>query len=429
MMDSIREISNSLLGDSYYEIQHKSGLKIFVYPKEGYSTTYAVFGTNYGSIDTFIKKSGEDAVAIPEGTAHFLEHKLFESEELDAFERFAKTGANANAYTSFDKTCYLFSCSSNFTENLGILLDFVQHPYFTQKTVEKEQGIIGQEIRMYQDEPSWQVLFNLLKCLYHKHPVKIDIAGTVDSIAEITADMLYDCYNNFYNLGNMVLAVVGNTTVEEVLEVADANLEKKELVKIERADYGEPEEIVSDYFEEALAVSQPLFTLGFKESTKGGELTLKDKILTSLLLEYISGDTSPLYERLFNDGLINTGFGSEYFTGYGYRAVIFSGESRDPKAVADAIKAEIRKVHAEGIREEDFERIRRMHYGRAIMDYNDVDGLANELVAATFEGYGLFDEIDIYKTLTLKDAEDRLKDQMHEEFSAMSVIIPKGETP
>lgn len=429
MMDSIREISNSLLGDSYYEIQHKSGLKIFVYPKEGYSTTYAVFGTNYGSIDTFIKKTGEAAVAIPEGTAHFLEHKLFESEELDAFERFAKTGANANAYTSFDKTCYLFSCSSNFKENLGILLDFVQHPYFTQKTVEKEQGIIGQEIRMYQDEPSWQVLFNLLKCLYHKHPVKIDIAGTVDSIAEITADMLYDCYNNFYNLGNMVLAVVGNTTVEEVLEVADANLEKKELVKIERADYGEPEEIVSDYFEEALAVSQPLFTLGFKESTKGGELTLKDKILTSLLLEYISGDTSPLYERLFNDGLINTGFGSEYFTGYGYRAVIFSGESRDPKAVADAIKAEIRKVHAEGIREEDFERIRRMHYGRAIMDYNDVDGLANELVAATFEGYGLFDEIDIYKTLTLKDAEDRLKDQMHEEFSAMSVIIPKGETP
>ena len=429
MMDSIREISNSLLGDSYYEIQHKSGLKIFVYPKEGYSTTYAVFGTNYGSIDTFIKKTGEAAVAIPEGTAHFLEHKLFESEELDAFERFAKTGANANAYTSFDKTCYLFSCSSNFKENLGILLDFVQHPYFTQKTVEKEQGIIGQEIRMYQDEPSWQVLFNLLKCLYHKHPVKIDIAGTVDSIAEITADMLYDCYNNFYNLGNMVLAVVGNTTVEEVLEVADANLEAKELVKIERADYGEPEEIVSDYFEEALAVSQPLFTLGFKESTKGGELTLKDKILTSLLLEYISGDTSPLYERLFNDGLINTGFGSEYFTGYGYRAVIFSGESRDPKAVADAIKAEIRKVHKEGIREEDFERIRRMHYGRAIMDYNDVDGLANELVAATFEGYGLFDEIEIYKTLTLKDAEDRLKEQMHEEFSAMSVIIPKGETP
>lgn len=429
MMDNVREISNSLLGDSYYEIQHKSGLKIFVYPKDGYSTTYAVFGTNYGSIDTFIKKSGEDAVAIPAGTAHFLEHKLFESEELDAFERFAKTGANANAYTSFDKTCYLFSCSSNFKENLGILLDFVQHPYFTQKTVEKEQGIIGQEIRMYQDEPSWQVLFNLLKCLYHKHPVKIDIAGTVDSIAEITADMLYDCYNNFYNLGNMVLAVVGNTTVEEVLEVADANLEAKELVKIERADYGEPEEIVSDYFEEALAVSQPLFTLGFKESTKGGELTLKDKILTSLLLEYISGDTSPLYERLFNDGLINTGFGSEYFTGYGYRAVIFSGESRDPKAVADAIKAEIRKVHKEGIREEDFERIRRMHYGRAIMDYNDVDGLANELVAATFEGYGLFDEIEIYKTLTLKDAEDRLKEQMHEEFSAMSVIIPKGETP
>ena len=204
-------------------------------------------------------------------------------------------------------------------------------------------------------------------------------------------------------------------------------MEVKELVKTERADYGEPDEIVSDYFEEALAVSQPLFTLGFKESVKGKTLTLKDKILTSLLLEYISGDTSPLYERLFNEGLINTGFGSEYFTGYGYSAVIFSGESRDPKAVADAIKAELRKVHTEGLNAEDFERIRRMHYGRAIMDYNDVDGLANELVAATFEGYGLFDEIEIYKTLTLQDAEDRLAEQMHEEFSAMSVIVPKGE--
>ena len=215
-MAEIRERSNALLGDSFFEIKHDTGLRIFVYPKKGYSTTYAVFGTNYGSIDTFIKTVGNDATPIPEGTAHFLEHKLFESEELDAFERFAKTGANANAYTSFDKTCYLFSCSSNFSKNLEILLDFVQHPYFTQQTVEKEQGIIGQEIRMYQDEPSWQVLFNLLKLMYHKHPVKIDIAGTVESIAEITADTLYGCYNNFYNLNNMVLAVVGNTTVDEV---------------------------------------------------------------------------------------------------------------------------------------------------------------------------------------------------------------------
>ncbi|NLL63652.1 MAG: insulinase family protein [Ruminococcaceae bacterium] len=223
----MRKIKNSLLGDLYYEIDHKSGLKIFVYPKVGYESSYAVFGTNYGSIDTFIKRQGEDAIKIPEGTAHFLEHKLFESEEQDAFERFATTGASANAFTSFDKTCYLFSCSNKFAENLEILLDFVQHPYFTQETVEKEQGIIGQEIKMYQDVPSWQVLFNLFRCLFHNHPVKIDIAGTVESIAEISAELLYDCYNNFYNLDNMVLACAGNTTVEEVLSVVDRIVKKR----------------------------------------------------------------------------------------------------------------------------------------------------------------------------------------------------------
>ncbi len=418
---NIHEIKNDLLGDSYFEIDHKTGLKILVYPKKGYSSSYAIFGTNYGSIDTFIKKQGEEAEAIPEGTAHFLEHKLFESEELDAFERFAKTGASANAYTSFDKTCYLFSCSSNFAQNLGILLDFVQHPYFTQKTVEKEQGIIGQEIRMYQDEPSWQVLFNLLRCLYHRHPVNIDIAGTVDSIAEITADMLYKCYNTFYNPCNMVLACVGNTTVEEVLEVVEKFLEPKECIVTERADYGEPYEIVSEYFEEKLAVSMPLFCLGFKEDAST-ELTLKDKILTSIILEYIAGDTSPLYDKLFSEGLINTGFGSEYFAGFGYRAILFSGESKDPAAVAQAIKDEIKRVKSEGIDPDAFERFRRMHYGRAIMDYNDIDGLANELVASEFEGYHLFDEIDIYKSITVEEAEERLKSELDVSNCALSII-------
>ena len=428
MTSNMNTISNDLLLDSYYEIKHKSGLKILVYPKEGYSTTYAVFGTNYGSIDTFIKRAGEEASPIPEGTAHFLEHKLFESEELDAFERFAKTGASANAYTSFDKTCYLFSCSSNFKENLGILLDFVQHPYFTQKTVEKEQGIIGQEIRMYQDQPEWQVLFNLLRCLYHKHPVKIDIAGTVESISHITADMLYGCYNNFYNLNNMVLAVVGNTTVDEVLAVADEYLENKEAVVVERADYGEPDEIVMDYMEEKLSVSMPLFTLGYKEKSGENQIkSLRDKILTSLILEYIAGDTSPLYDKLFSEGLINTGFGSEYFTGYGYAAVIFSGESKDPQKVCACIREEIARVKREGIAAEDFERIKKMHYGRAIMDYNDVDGLANVLVSSEFEGYHLFDEIDIYRTITLDDATKRLIELFAEERSALSVIYPNKE--
>ena len=225
----VKYIENEILGEGYYSIDHKSGLKILVYPKPEYTSTYAVFGTKYGSIDTRFKRSDtESFTEIPAGTAHFLEHKLFESEELDAFQRYAKTGASANAYTSFDRTCYLFACTGHFKENFEILLDFVRHPYFTEATVQKEQGIIGQEIDMYKDSPEWECLFNLLECLYHKHPVKIDIAGTKESIAEITAEMLFSCYETFYNLSNMALAVAGKTTVEEVLEIADRLLESDE---------------------------------------------------------------------------------------------------------------------------------------------------------------------------------------------------------
>ena len=425
-MANIKEIRNDLLSDSYFEIEHDSGLKVLVYPKPGYSTTYAIFGTNYGSIDTVVKKVGEEGYTIPEGTAHFLEHKLFESEELDAFERFAKTGASANAYTSFDRTCYLFSCSSNFKENLEILIDFVQHPFFTEKTVQKEQGIIGQEIRMYQDEPSWQVMFNLLRLLYSKHPVRIDIAGTIESIAEISAETLYDCYNNFYSLPNMVLAVAGNTTVDEVLDVVSKTLEVKEPIKVERTDFGEPLEVSTNYYEEKLSVTIPMFTLGYKEKTES-PLTLKDKILTSILAEYIVGDSSALYESLFNEELINNSFGFEYFTGPGYRATMFAGESKDPKKVMEKINAEVLRIRKDGINEIEFERIRRQHYGRAIMGYNDVDGLANELVSSEFEGYHMFDEIEIYQTITLEEAEERLKDQFLPEYSALSVVLPKEE--
>lgn len=423
-MSDIREIRSGILGDSYFEVKHPSGLTVMVYPKAGYSTTYAIFGTNYGSIDTFIKTAGSEPEPIPEGTAHYLEHKLFESEELDAFERFAKTGASANAYTSFDKTCFLFSCASNFAQNLHILMDFVQHPYFTEQTVQKEQGIIGQEIRMYQDEPGWQVLFNLLKCLYVNHPVKIDIAGTVESISHITAELLYGCYDNFYSLNNMVLCVAGNTTVEEVLEVVDAEVVDKPNIQVERADYGEPADVVDTRAEQTLAVSMPLFALGFKEHWDTPVRTLKEKLIANLLLDYIAGEMSLLYNRLLNEGLINTGFGYEYFTGYDYAAAIFEGESRDPDAVADAIRQEIARVKREGLNQEEFDRILKMSYGKAIMDYNDIDGLANDMVAAHFEGWDLFDDLDIYRTLTKEDVEAQLAHELDEAASAISIIRP-----
>ena len=247
---NIQEIKSERAHDSYYKITHDSGLTIFVYPKQGYKSAYAIFGTKYGSINTCFSLDGGEKITVPDGIAHYLEHKLFESEDGDAFARYAKTGANANAYTSFEKTCYLFSCTDRFDESFEILLDFVQNPYFTAQTVAKEQGIIGQEIKMYDDSPDWRVMFNMLGGMYHNHPVKIDIAGTVESIAEITAEKLYDIYNVFYNLNNMVLCVSGNVTVEQVLKTADKMLKPCEKHTIQNFFKDEPREIAQPYVEQ-----------------------------------------------------------------------------------------------------------------------------------------------------------------------------------
>lgn len=422
----MKEIKSEILGEKYFEVDHKSGLKIFIMPKENYSSSYAVFGTKYGSIDTKFKRSDSDEwITVPEGIAHFLEHKLFENEDLDAFARYAKTGASANAYTSFDKTCYLFQCSGNFEASLEILLDFVTHPYFTKETVEKEQGIIGQEITMYYDVAGWMGTFNLLRCLYKNHPVRIDIAGTVESIAQITDKLLYDCYNTFYNLNNMCLAVVGDVTPEQVLAVCDKMLEKAEPLSIERSFDDEPREIVESYAEYNLAMSMPVFSFGYKEECKDLTQNLRKMIEVNILLEILAGDTSGLYNKMFDNGLINTSFSKEYFTGFGYEAIMFDGESVNPQAVADEIKKAVAALRADGIDDEQFENARRSLYGREIMEYNDIDSIANAVLSAYFNGYSVFDTMEIYKSVTKEDIEKRLENMMMEEYSALSVVKNK----
>lgn len=419
-------VESSALGEKYYEIDHKSGLKIFVMPKENYKSTYAVFGTKYGSIDTRFKRSDSDEfTVVPEGIAHFLEHKLFESEELDAFTRYAETGASANAYTSFDKTCYLFQCSDRFEDSLKILLDFVTHPYFTKETVEKEQGIIGQEITMYYDVAGWMSTFNLLRCLYKNHPVRIDIAGTVQSISEITDKLLYDCYNTFYNLHNMALVVVGNADVNRVAAICDEYLEKAENVTVERSFEPEPREIVKPYEEYNLAMSVPVFSFGYKEKCETPERTLKEVVETGILLEVLAGESSPLYSRLIEKGLINSQFSKEYFVGYGYEAIMFDGESTNPRAVADEIKKEVTRLKNEGIDEELFETVRRNLYGKEIMQYNDIDAIANAMISCYFANHNIFDTMDIYKNVTKQDIEKRLSEVMDEKYSALSVVKSK----
>lgn len=421
---NIKEIKNELLNEKYYDIDHPSGLKILVMPKENYASSYAIFATKYGSIDTMIQMQDGSFKEIPEGTAHFLEHKLFESEDLDAFERFAKTGASANAYTSFDRTGYLFSCSANFKKNLEILLDFVQNPYFTQATVEKEQGIIGQEIDMYKDVPDWEVMFNCLRTMYHNLPVRIDIAGTQESIAQITAETLYGCYDNFYNLHNMVLAVAGNVCVNEVIEAADKVLKPVDGKMAQRKIIDEPKEVVENYVEEKLSVATPQFMFGFKESWDAPERTTKEEISMEILLDMLSGQSSGLYKRLFDGKLINNSFGFEYFTGFGYSCVLFAGESSDPKKVAEEIVKEINRFRETGFDEVTFERTKKKLYGRMIMGMNDVDGIANNMAVSYFAGEDIFADFEIYKTITLDDVTELFGKTLDEDYSVLSVIKP-----
>ena len=409
-MPDIREVKSERLGESYFEIDHPSGLKILVYPKKNYAATYAVFGTRYGSIDT-----------------EFRLHKLFESEDLDAFERYAKTGASANAYTSFDKTCYLFSCTGKFQESLEILLDFVTHPYFTEKTVQKEQGIIGQEIQMCRDEAGWEALFSLLRAMYKTHPVRIDIAGTVESIAEITPELLYKCYETFYNFSNMVLCVAGNVTPDEVLSVADRLLKPQKPIRIERKFHREPREVAESYTEETLSVAFPIFSLGFKEAVETPERSLREILISDIILEAVAGKTSAFYSELLEAGLINTSFESEYFCGYGYAAWIFTGESPDGREVQKRITARIRALQESGISKADFERIRKKLYGRSIMQFNDIDGIANAMVSAYFCKEGLFDETEILQSLTLDEVNARLRTALQTDCASLSVIKPEGE--
>lgn len=418
---SITEIKSKRAGDKYFKIDHLSGLTIYVYPKEGYNSAYAIFGTRYGSINTCFSVDDGAKITVPDGIAHYLEHKLFESEDGDAFVRYAKTGANANAYTSFEKTCYLFSCTDKFDESLEILLDFVQDPYFTAQTVAKEQGIIGQEIKMYDDSPEWRVMFNMLEGMYKHHPVKIDIAGTVDTIAEITAEKLYDVYNVFYNLNNMVLCVSGNITVEQVLKTADKMLKPSDKRKITNYFEDEPYEINEPYVEQSFPVSMPLFNLGFKEKA---DRILNEKQLaqTDILLSMIASQTSVLYRNLMDANLINSSFSYELFEGPGYCSVIFGGESRAPKQAAEMIKQYINKLKNQGLDEKDFEIAKKAVYGDIVSSLNSVSSISNAIADYHFNGNEMFAYIDAIADTSFEDVSKRLAEMLDVSNCTLSVV-------
>ncbi len=419
-------IASKRLGEEYIKVQHPTGLTILLCPMKGFSTAYAQFGTKYGSVDTRFRVDGEEDFAqVPEGIAHFLEHKLFECEDgVDAFERYAKTGASANAFTSFDKTCYLFTCSENFEESLEILLDFVTHPYFTQQTVEKEQGIIGQEIRMYDDNADWRVYFNLLGALYHNHPVRIDIAGTVESIAEIDADLLYRCYNTFYNLHNMVLTIAGNFDVDSALAVADKVLKPAKPIKIESIAPEEPESVYKARVEQEFEVAMPMFQIGYKGvADHDPAVNMENMVLDEILMEVLMGETSPLYETLYTQGLISSGFAGEVMSSRDYYCSIFSGESKDPDKVYDLLRNEIESIKAQGIDKADFERAKKSIYGRYLSMYSRADSIAGLMTQAYFSNVDAYYVLEKAADATLEKITERLKTYDNAK-SAISIVKP-----
>ncbi len=419
----IETITSSVTGDKCLKINHKSGLTIYVSEMDGFSTTHALFATKYGSINTKFKTCREsDFCTVPEGIAHFLEHKLFENEDCDVFSLYAKTGANANAYTSFDRTCYLFSCSDNYKESLEILLSFVQSPYFTPESVQKELGIIGQEIRMTNDDPDWRVFFNMLRGLYHEHPVKIDIAGTEESISRITDTLLYRCYYTFYNLHNMVLSIAGNCKAEEILEIADKILKPCEDLQLESVFPDEPMTIVTPETVEYAAVGTTIFCIGIKCAPKSGFSSTKAQIEGYIAIQVLSNASSELYRSMIEEKLINNVFSSEVFNGDGYYSIIFEGESSDPHAVKEKITEAIYKAKETGLDPELFEEVRRALYGEMIMNTNDVSAVANIMMNAHMSGGVPFETIELLSKMTIDDVNRFIREEINPELSTLSII-------
>lgn len=419
-----KTITSTALSESYIKIAHKSGLTILLHPMPQYNSVYALFGTKFGSVNrTFKTDRDEDFCTVPDGIAHFLEHKLFEGETEDAFVSYSRTGANANAYTSFNRTCYLFSATEKIYESLEILLNFVTHPYFTDETVQKEQGIIGQEIKMYDDDPSWCVFLNLLKALYWENPIRIDIAGSVESIAQITPELLYRTYHTFYNLGNMVLSIAGNFEVQKVIELADKLLPVCEKISIENKFPSEPSDVFLKKIEKKLEVAMPLFEIGFKEKPDC-ENTLKGRIMNEMLLEMIFGESTEFYQSLYSRGIINSTFGSEVMAGDGYLINILGGEAPDPQQVYDEITAEIERLRAEGLNEELFENVKKQFYGDRVSKFNAVENVATAMMNAYFEGYDAFDSLEIIADIKFEDLCERFKDQFNTEHTSISVVTP-----
>ena len=413
------------VGESLWQEKLDNGLTLFVNPRPGFQKSFAFFATNYGGMDMRFSLDGawQDT---PAGVAHFLEHKMFDTQDGNALQDLAANGASPNAFTSSAITGYYFECTEKFEENLKILLSFVSIPWFTQESVDKEQGIIGQEIQMIEDDPEWQVFMNLLAGLYEHHPIRVSVAGSRESISHITADTLYACHKAFYNPSNMVLCVSGNVDPERVCAIAREILPKEGNPPIQR-DYGpeEPATAAESLRERKMAVSTPIFQLGFKaDPAPMGQERLRRQLIGTLAMEVLCGSSSSLYAKLYREGLINQKFGCGYEAYPGCAFLYAGGESKDPQAVKDALLAEAERLGREGVDAALFQRLKKASYGSMVCALNSEEQVCIEQAQGYFAGVDYLDFPAVFDTVAQADVEEALRTWCTAERSALAVVRP-----
>lgn len=404
-----------------------NGLKVIIVPKKESTKKFVIWGTKFGSIDNkFILPETGEEVTVPDGVAHFLEHKMFEQPNgTNSLDTMMALGLDANAYTTNDHTAYLFECSEdeNFYKGLDELMDYVQSPYYTNENVEKEKGIIGQEIMMYDDDPGFQLYLNTLKCLYSKCPIRIDIAGSIDSIAPINPDILYKCYNTFYNPSNMVLVVCGNFEPQNILEEIKKRLKpSKNIGEIHRIYEEEPKEINEKHMEKSMSVSMPIFMIGIKDKIVNPSERVRRHMAIEVILNLLIGKSSNLYKKLYEEQILLGEADSEYEFSNQYAHILISGQSNNPQLVQDMLITEIEKLKNNGFVVEDFERMKRKIYGEFVTEFNDAASISRMFLADTVKQINSFDYVDEYDNITMEYAKELLNEVFVEDKMVLSVI-------
>ncbi|MCI9063500.1 MAG: insulinase family protein [Clostridia bacterium] len=418
-------LENLKIKEKVYIEKLKNGLTVMIIPKKGIQKKYIIWGTHYGSNDSkFIVPGETEVTEVPKGVAHFLEHKMFEQENgKNSLDVLTSLGVNANAYTTNNHTAYLYECTDKFYEALDELMDYVQHPYFTDENVEKEKGIIGQEIRMYDDYPEWKVYLNALEAMYHNNSVKLDITGTIETISHIDKEILYKCYNTFYNPGNMCLVVCGDFEPESILkEIKNRLIDKKSEGEIKRIYEEEDDTIVKEFVETDMEVSIPLYTVGIKCKPVDAKEKVRNHIAIEILLNMIIGDSSDLYQKLYKDGNVLSMPSLEYEFTDDYAHILLTGASRDPLKLYMELKNKISELKQNGLNKEDFERTRKMIYGEYVKEYNDVGDIARMFLSDFMKGINSFDYIEEIETIDEIYTKRVLDENFKENKMVISVV-------